>query len=480
MSISVFGIIFVPAAIWIFLFQPRYLVALMVLASIFGGSSVVDFSVGGSDFGIQPYFFVGILLAIREFSILLRPREIQPMLRKIAGPLIGFWSWATLSSFVLPVVFQGAQVIDPRSDLGDYAMDFALKGETTTLHWSVANLGQAVYLTLNVVALLYVLSARFDRDRGRPPLGALRVSIAIVAIIALVQAFSVWRGWEFPYSFFNSNPAYAQAIAADFEGVRKVNSTFTEASTAGGFLAASALSLLSVVLSGKAVSRALIFLIVTALILTTATTGYGALFVGIVLLFVYFVDRSRRGLSSRKVLSRFVAVAALLAIAVVALLIIDAPLRGAVLAATVEKGDTYSFLVRSSMDWYSVQLLFKTYGLGVGLGSNRPSSFAAYLLGDVGAIGTAFFVLFVVRLFRQLFEASRKPVAGSFMMVTWMLAGILIAQTIAIPDLNWPPLWAALMVACSVLSSKTGLPAAVLPAEPMADKGPGPIKPALA
>jgi hypothetical protein len=36
-----------------------------------------------------------------------------------------------------------------------------------------------------------------------------------------------------------------------------------------------------------------------------------------------------------------------------------------------------------------------------------------------------------------------------------MLSGILIAQAIALPDLSWPPLWAVLILATSMLASQS-------------------------
>jgi hypothetical protein len=71
MTISSFGILFIPIAFWIFLFLPRYLVPLMVLSSVFSAASVVDFSLGDSVFGIQPFYFAGVLVAIRTVPLLL-------------------------------------------------------------------------------------------------------------------------------------------------------------------------------------------------------------------------------------------------------------------------------------------------------------------------------------------------------------------------------------------------------------------------
>ena len=41
----------------------------------------------------------------------------------------------------------------------------------------------------------------------------------IVAVIALLQSLAAWRGWDFPYDFFDNNPAYAQNYDASFEDI---------------------------------------------------------------------------------------------------------------------------------------------------------------------------------------------------------------------------------------------------------------------
>ena len=458
MAVPIFGAIFIPIALFVFLFRPQYLLSLMVVGSVFAGASVLDVSVGDSVFGLQPYYFVAALLAIRAVPFLLGHRHVGPRLDpavgKIHSSLIYFWSWATVSAFLFPVIFRGVRVIDPRLGVEDVLAALALEGEATPLHWSLGNLGQAVYLTLSVIALLYVIKSG-DHGNGRQALKALRVAIMIVAVIALLQSVAAWKGWDFPYDFFNNNPAYAQNYAASFEDIRRVNSTFTEASYAGGFLAAGALGLLATRLSGGPGNMIMIFLVIVGLILTTATTGYAVFLIGGVLLFFYLRGGSRRKKPSRRIVWRSMLAASLVAVILIALLIAVPPLRQAVLETTVNKVDTVSFGARAALDVYAIKLLFDTYGVGVGLGSNRPATLPAYLLGNVGIIGTILFVLYIARLVSGLVTLSRWPGAGSYVMVIWMLSGILIAQAIALPDLSWPPLWAVLILATSMLASQS-------------------------
>src|SRR5579863_1272829 len=340
-SVPVFGAIFMPVGLCIFLFRPRYLVALMLVSSVFAAASVLDFSVGDSLFGVQPYYFTALLLGIRGLPVLFKYRQLEcgsaPGMRRIVGPLVGFWKWATVSAFIFPVIFKGLQVINPRSVDGDVMAAFAISGETSPLHLSLGNIGQVAYLTLSLVALLYVVaSGRAGRGSGYS-LGSLRVSIMIVSVVAVLQGVAAWRGWEFPYSFFSGNPAYSQAFAAQFEGVPRVSSTFTEASSAGGFLAAGALGLLAMRLRGGRAGLLEILLAVAGLILTTATTGYAAFLVGGLLLLICFAHGSLGKRLPQRVLRRGVYITLVVAGGVILLLTADPPLREAILASTVYK-----------------------------------------------------------------------------------------------------------------------------------------------
>lgn len=461
MSIPAFGWVFIPIALWVFFVRPQYLLSLMVFASIFGGASVIDLALGDSDFGVQPYYFVGCLVAIRALPVLFRyrssTRDMEPDVRKVVLSLSRFWRWAIASAFLFPILFKGVQVIDPRISVDDRVKALAIETAATPLHWSLENLGQAVYLSLSVIALFYAFASRKNRSPSRNPSTPLRVAITVVSIVCLAQAVAAWAGWSFPYSFFNSNPGYAQSIEAAFGDVSRVNSTFPEASFAGGFLAAGALGLLAKRLQAGRGSLVLVFLAVIGLMLTTATTGLATLFIGGVFLAIYFAREGIRKLISRRALRRS-ALSLLLVIAAVAVVLAGYPgLRQAILEMTLEKVDTVSFAARFSLDAYSIRQLFSTYGLGMGLGSNRASSLIAGLLSNVGLVGMYFFILFVAGLIAQLVRMTRRQGGSQFAMVTWMLAGLLVAQCVAIPDVNWPPLWAALIVAASLSVYRFGV-----------------------
>ena len=114
-------------------------------------------------------------------------------------------------------------------------------------------------------------------------------------------------------------------------------------------------------------------------------------------------------------------------------------LMGELETQTIEKTSTNSFTHRLWADKFSItSVLPNTYFLGAGLGSNRPSSFIAYILSNTGLFGfiTFFGALFFIFLFYFRHLKLLNPI--SFSLMAGFIAA-LIAMFGSLPDLNWPP-----------------------------------------
>lgn len=114
-------------------------------------------------------------------------------------------------------------------------------------------------------------------------------------------------------------------------------------------------------------------------------------------------------------------------------------LMGELETQTIEKASTLSFTHRLWADQFSItSVLPTTFFLGAGLGSNRPSSFIAYIISNTGLIGfISFFgsLFFIIKYYLlnliKLNPTSFSISAGFF--------AALIAMFGSLPDLNWPP-----------------------------------------
>ncbi len=110
----------------------------------------------------------------------------------------------------------------------------------------------------------------------------------------------------------------------------------------------------------------------------------------------------------------------------------------------LNKSESMSFSSRTTADIHALKLFIESYGLGVGLGSNRPSSLVPYLLSQCGIIGTVAFFYFIFSILKFTYDTlKRTQYFGYF----FLLPTILIAQLIAYPDITNPTLWQFIYIA---------------------------------
>jgi hypothetical protein len=175
--------------------------------------------------------------------------------------------------------------------------------------------------------------------------------------------------------------------------------------------------------------------VVLALFETASTTGYIALAVMLCLLLIHFNPFAKREFHVQPSFLRGWMAITLTSLSIAVAAIVAVPsLSRAVYAETVEKSEGMSFVSRVLVDANALALFANTYGLGVGLGSNRPSSLIATLYT-------------IIRQFPGRWAPS--VLQASF----WSLMGMLVAQSIGIPDLNRPVLWALFIVAVAQLNA---------------------------
>jgi hypothetical protein len=127
---TLLGAIFLPIALVCFLWRPAYLLPLLVIASIIEIGFVFNGAIGTYEFGVPPFFMVAVLIAIRLVIAVwdkgrLLPASADP-LRGVAVALLAFWAWSCVSAFVMPHLFAGIPVYDPREGLN---IDFIELGE---------------------------------------------------------------------------------------------------------------------------------------------------------------------------------------------------------------------------------------------------------------------------------------------------------------------------------------------------------------
>jgi hypothetical protein len=441
------GVFFIPVALVCFLWQPFYLLPLLMLASIFEAGSVLNGAIGDFEFGISPFYLTEIFIVLRLLMLAfgpakllnLLPRRVNPM-RAVAWVLLAFWLWCFFSAFVMPHLFAGTSVSVPRNGTDE---DFA------PLHWSLSNLAQAGYLTLNVATVMYALHIVRTHRQTEQLVKALYFAVFIVVIIGCAQFLAAKEGWDFPYETFNNNPVYGKGIDQDIESFHRINSTFNEPSMAGSYLASITCGLLASFLTGRRGLTWLLALlgVTTTLFLTTSTTGFAAVAIGVVVLLLYFNPFRGHKEGGKSSALGWVVILAVFG-AMGAVLFFTPDLLDAVLSTTVEKGDSYSFWVRLANEFHSMGLVLQTYGLGVGLGSNRSSGLIPTMLSSVGLVGTSLFTAVLYKIARAFPGRSAR---SSLQIGFWALLTMIISETVAVPDLNRSVLWALLVLVLTQL-----------------------------
>lgn len=449
MEITIFGVLFIPLALFVAFFAQRYLLSLAILASVFQAASVFNVTGGSFELGVSPYYLVACLIFLHNVLSAVRGQNILPPKsdprRSVIVILISFWILGAISAFLLPHIFAGLQVFDPRLGIDEQY------NSPTSLRWTASNLAQAGYLTLNVGVVLYALRP----SRAGHLKKALYVAISVVVGMSLLQILFAIFHVRLPMELLSSNPVYAQGEQSVGSLVR-INGTFTEPSLAGAFLAASFVALLASFISGKrdALQYAALALIGLVLVSTTSSTGYFAAAASLLALAFYFSPLTLRGKLRMRYARGWIIVVTSAALAMTIILALPNLLEAA-MAMTVQKGEGLSFLHRLAADLNAVELVRETFGIGVGLGSNRPSSLATYLLSNMGIAGTILFVALIRGLLRP-FPDRKAPPHRHF--IVWGFVTLLIAQIIAIPDLNFPLLWIfiALLVSNSAAFDRIG------------------------
>lgn len=423
------GIVFIPIALYFFFFRPRLLFPLLIVSTVFQASSIIS----SGSIGIQPYYCIAPLFIIR-FLFARGQNKNGPLSRYSFTRLwIAFAIISVTSAIVLPFMFRGFLVFDPRVSVDDNFLSPAV------LHPQFTNIAQSVFLILNVLVVIASTRLSYSIDYAHK---AFRWSSYFVILMILLQFSFFWLGLPFPDKILNNNPGYALVnISTD---TLRPNGTFTEPSMAGAVLAALTAVYLWEYFAGKATILKAGIAVIACLLVASTSSLMAVLIVFVILVISHPVIRLPWFIRVDRV-KRLSAL--FISAAILGLLMIIPTFRSILLAQTIEKGASNSALVRFGADAFAFNLLMKTHGLGVGLGSNRPSSLVAALLSQVGILG---FLLFICAAWTTLSHLLKEHrwigMAG---------LGLLLSMALGLPDLSFPFMWVLLAIAAQSKGSES-------------------------
>ena len=428
----------------VLLFRERLLFGLFSAAAIFQSQSVIEF---GDDYVI-PITPSGLIqLAIAGLAALKivagqrLPRPGDQSSRLALRCLLFFVAYSSVAAMILPFVFRGLPVYSPRGGIDQQ------NGDLATLEFNASSLAQIIYLGLN---FLIVIAGGWLVRRSSDFMTICRWFFwcgVVMSLFCIWQKVSQITGLFYPYYELHSNTVYhpiegVQYIEADHS---RVAGSFPEPSFTGLHIVTHLvfttwLLIMRVDLVSRTAAIAALCAGVFSVVISGATTGYIGIMVWAGTIVWAFPPMKDGRLVSSRILAYVSVLAGILLVAVVAATLFFDQLQALLTAAIFEKGETSSAINRLAADVRGFEIFLETYGLGVGLGSNRPASFGSFMASNVGALGVLafagliYFVMRSARLDQSAYGPLRRALASAlFVMV--------VTKSASVPDLNTPWMW---------------------------------------
>lgn len=409
---TVLGAIFATAALVAFLIRRDYYLWVMSAAAAFPTSAAVLIG----DYAISPFHMLGIPLV----AALALDR------RRVTGPgrqaLYLFAAWTALVTITAPVLQQGVRVLTP--DLG---IETGLAAPQT-LAFGASQIGQLAYLVIGL-SVVVAVSRRGPWSLLPAP------GLALAVLLALSELIAINIGASWPHDFFDNGAV--TYLDSEYDGRARLRGAMAEASLLGEISVAALGYFAVLAVTRRGLARWGWTLLASSSLLVAIASASGAaaaalLVVAVVALAVVVIRVLRRGRAAGALIFGVPAV-------VILAIVYGATAYTSVAAFVEDKLSSQSGTARGASNDFSLQVVIDSFGLGVGIGSHRPSSFAWMLLACTGLVGTALFAAAVWWLGR----AAGGPLAAA-------LVGALAAKVAAAADLSAPYLWVLLGACASV------------------------------
>jgi hypothetical protein len=418
MTITALGVL--TAAVAVVQLLTRHGLGISLAVSC-GLATTVAAQVAGN--GVPLFYAVGLGAAALLLTI---PGRATPPF----AWLLVFALWTIMITAIGPAIFEGVGVLTARSGI-----DRSVQAPEP-LRYSISNCAQVLYLLIGIAAATYL--ARHPKTRVSLPAWAFGAGV----LLSFLRLVAIRTGLPWPEGFFDNSPNF-RYIEASATGAQRFRGIFPEPSGLAGF------SIVAVTYFATTARRypgafrwfscGAILMSLVNLAASTATTAIvGGCAVAIVLAAWWVV----RFVGGRVTLHPGAAVAICVGIGAGAFFLFGAGVLASAAEDVTDKLDSWSFLARSGADLYSLGLVLNTGGIGVGLGSNRPSSLWPMLLSSVGLIGTALFITAVAVVVKRAWPAVEARPA------IYALAAFLLVKSIVGSDLNSPAILWLLLGVC--------------------------------
>jgi len=222
------------------LISRKILISLAIFFCAFPLMTIAEGNIRDFRFGINIYYFILLLISAlilysfvfskkREYekfkSILFSKKDKR--LRFILLFLCLFSLYAVISAFINPVIFEGIHVISPRGGMG---------ADKSVLSFTMSNTGQAAYLALNFLFVLFSLREISSYELFQKyMLRFFEITIYTLIVFSVWQVVSKWFGIYYPNDYL-FNMLDRGEVNQTASGFFRINGPMREPSDLGRIL----------------------------------------------------------------------------------------------------------------------------------------------------------------------------------------------------------------------------------------------------
>lgn len=447
---TITGLVLLPLMLVVAMLPAGWLIAGLLVFPVFADASIAN--PGGRAVPVG-WFFVLLLAGRLAIEMILGRTGLRMDILQRLVPLVLFIASCVLSLLVALGCFAGRVMVLPGSAgfVPWLAEPYRLMPE---------NINQLAYLGLTL--LLVYLSAHFasamsEEERAIWIRRGMIASCGFASLVVAWHILSFSHGVWFPGDFFHSDvssDAWDQGMGEDS---RRPSGPFAEPSNLAYFYAMYVFYFwASFRLTGAFADEIFLLISLAVMVISTSTTAYMvlAMFAPLAV-----IDRMTGGgataapaerreptIGLRQLVPILVFVLAVWGL-VQFLLQNNDIVHGVIEDQIVNKGSSDSYEFRSFANQMALRILFDTYGLGIGLGSHRPSSGLLSLLIGPGVLGTLLFGLFVASVLRA---PATAELARASKAIRWAALGPLVSHLMTVPDFQSLSLWSPLALALAM------------------------------
>ncbi|GAB2880739.1 hypothetical protein GCM10027093_14930 [Paraburkholderia jirisanensis] len=405
MEIQVFGVIVFALGVLSLNLRYQWAIYFIALCCLFAAAATISFPALGG-LALVPVTLFLAFFSLRAFNIGGGPM----LLRAIAFDRPGFWlvcvvCVAAFGGIFLPRALAGSTLVFAIDRAGSDPNAAAM----TPLGPVSGNLSQSIYAVAELVmycAMSVFLSRREGYQyfaRAMLVLAALNICAAIIDLAGGSEVLAAVK-----------TAGYTLHDNEELAGLKRITGTFPESAAFSYFTLPLFAFTANLWLLGYRPKLTAVLSAASGVMLIMSTSATAYVGFAAYLLVLFFSRSERVAPHSRVRKNRLCVVLGCVGVLGVIFAIVLKPSLITVISDFFEqtllaKADSDSGVERTAWNMQAIKNFIETYGLGVGVGSSRASSFALVLMSNLGLIGTICFGLFVARSVLSPISTSHPP-----------------------------------------------------------------------